>query len=174
MEEAVLGGGCFWCVEAAFEELEGVQEVVSGYAGGSTEKPSYREVCQGETGHAEVVKITYNEDKITYREILEFFFRIHNPTTKDREGPDTGTQYRSIIPYQNEEQKETAKKFIKNEQSSYGDKIVTELKELEKFWKAEEKHQNYFDKNPNDAYCTIHAQPKVEKAKNMQSENKSA
>ena len=164
MEEAVLGGGCFWCVEAAFEELEGVQEVVSGYAGGSTENPSYREVCSGSTGHAEVIKITYNEDKITYREILKFFFRIHNPTTKDREGPDTGSQYRSIILYHNRKQKETAKKFIKNEQSDYEDKIVTELKQLDKFWKAEEKHQNYFQKNPNDAYCTMHAQPKIEKA----------
>ena len=164
MEEAVLGGGCFWCLEAAYEELDGVSEVVSGYAGGHTEQPSYREVCRGKTGHAEVIKIKYNEQKISYKEILEFFFRIHNPTTKNKQGPDTGTQYRSIILYQNQKQEQTAEKFIENEQSNYENKIVTEVKELDKFWKAEEKHQNYFEKNPNDAYCTMHAQPKVEKA----------
>ena len=164
MEEAVLGGGCFWCLEAAYEELDGVSEVVSGYAGGHTEQPSYREVCRGKTGHAEVIKIKYNEQKISYKEILEFFFRIHNPTTKNKQGPDTGTQYRSIILYQNQKQEQTAEKFIETEQSNYENKIVTEVKELDKFWKAEEKHQNYFEKNPNDAYCTMHAQPKVEKA----------
>ena len=165
METVVLGGGCFWCTEAAYKELKGVENVVSGYAGGHTENPSYREVCSGKTGHAEVIKIRYNEDKITFREILEFFFRIHDPTTENRQGPDVGSQYRSIILYTSEEQKETAESFLKEKQSEYGDEIVTELKELDKFWKAEEKHQNYFEKNPEDAYCTMHAQPKMEKAK---------
>ena len=164
MEEAVLGGGCFWCLEAAYEELDGVSEAVSGYAGGHTEQPSYREVCRGKTGHAEVIKIKYNEQKISYKEIIEFFYRIHNPTTKNKQGPDTGTQYRSIILYQNQKQKQIAEKFIENEQSNYENKIVTEIEKLDKFWKAEEKHQNYFKKNPNDAYCTMHAQPKVDKA----------
>ena len=164
MESAVIGGGCFWCTEAAFKELEGVQEVISGYAGGHTENPSYRQVCSGKTGHAEVIKIQYNPDQITYREILEFFFRIHNPTTKDREGPDTGSQYRSIILHQNKEQEKIAKGFIEEKQEEYEDQIVTEVQELDKFWKAEEKHQNYFEKNPNDAYCTMYAQSKIDKA----------
>ncbi|MFB6159313.1 MAG: peptide-methionine (S)-S-oxide reductase MsrA [Candidatus Nanohalobium sp.] len=165
METAVLGGGCFWCIEAAYKGLKEVENVVSGYAGGRKESPAYREVCSGETGHAEVVKVQYNEEEISYREILEFLFRIHNPTTKDRQGPDTGSQYRSIILYQNSEQKETAEKFLEEKQSEYKDRIVTELKELNNFWKAEEKHQDYFEKNPEDAYCTMHAQPKVEKAR---------
>jgi len=165
METAVLGGGCFWCTEAAYQNLEGIQKVVSGYAGGHTENPSYREVCNGETGHAEVIKIKYNPEEISYKEILKFFFRIHNPTTKNKEGPDEGSQYRSIILYQNEEQKETAENFIEEMQNEYEEEIVTELEELEKFYKAEEKHQNYFEKNPEDAYCKMHAQPKIWKAK---------
>ena len=164
-ETAVLGGGCFWCTEAAYENLEGVEEVVSGYAGGQTEDPSYREVCSGKTGHAEVIKIKYNQEKISYREILEFFFRIHDPTTEDRQGPDVGSQYRSIILYQSPDQRETAENFIRDKQQEYEDEIVTELNRLEEFYRAEEKHQDYFEKNPSDAYCTMHAQPKVDKAK---------
>lgn len=164
MENIVLGGGCFWCLEAAYKELEGVTEVVSGYAGGHTESPSYREVCSGKTGHAEVVKIQYNKDKISCWKILDFFFRIHNPTTKDREGPDTGSQYRSIILHQTKERKELVEDFLEEKKTEYEDEIVTETKELDKFWIAEEKHQDYFEKNPEDAYCTMHAQPKVEKA----------
>ena len=164
-ETAVLGGGCFWCTEAAYENLEGVEEVISGYAGGQTEDPSYREVCSGKTGHAEVIKIKYNQEKISYREILEFFFRIHDPTTEDRQGPDVGSQYRSIILYQNPEQRETAENFIREKQQEYEDEIVTELNRMEEFYRAEEKHQDYFEKNPSDAYCTMHAQPKVDKAK---------
>lgn len=164
-ETAVLGGGCFWCTEAAYQNLKGVKEVVSGYAGGQTEDPSYREVCSGKTGHAEVIKIKYNQEKISYREILEFFFRIHDPTTEDRQGPDVGSQYRSIILYQNPEQRETAENFIREKQQEYEDEIVTELNRLEEFYRAEEKHQDYFEKNPSDAYCTMHAQPKVDKAK---------
>jgi len=164
-ETAVLGGGCFWCTEAAYQNLEGVEEVISGYAGGQTEDPSYREVCSGKTGHAEVIKIKYNQEKISYREILEFFFRIHDPTTEDCQGPDVGSQYRSIILYQSPDQRETAENFIRDKQQEYEDEIVTELNRMEEFYRAEEKHQDYFEKNPSDAYCTMHAQPKVDKAK---------
>jgi peptide-methionine (S)-S-oxide reductase len=167
METAVLGGGCFWCTEAAYQELEGVEKVVSGYAGGHTENPTYREVCSGKTGHAEVIQIEFDEEKISYREILVFFFRIHDPTTENRQGPDVGSQYRSIILYNSEQQREIAESFLEEKQSEYEDEIVTELKELDKFWKAEEKHQNYFEKNPEDAYCTMHAQPKVDKAQDF-------
>lgn len=165
MAEAVIGGGCFWCTEAAFKQVEGVTEVVSGYAGGSTENPSYREVCSGDTGHAEVVKITYDPEKVSYREILELFFRIHDPTTENRQGPDVGSQYRSIILYRNEEQKEIAESFIEDQQDEYRNDIVTEVEPLENFYRAEEEHQDYFKKNPDDAYCRLHAKPKMEKAR---------
>jgi peptide-methionine (S)-S-oxide reductase len=164
-ETVVFGGGCFWCTEAAFQEVEGVEKVTSGYAGGHTENPSYREVCSGETGHVEVIKVEYDEEKTSLRDLLEFLFRIHDPTTEDRQGPDVGSQYRSIILYNSEQQKQTVEDFIDEKRPDYEDEIVTEIKELEKFWPAEEKHQNYFKKNPNDAYCTIHAAPKVEKAR---------
>ena len=164
METAVLGGGCFWCTEAAYQNLEGVEKVTSGYAGGHTENPTYREVCSGKTGHAEVIKVEFDPEKISYERTLEFFFKIHDPTTEDRQGPDVGSRYRSIILYENSEQEKTAREFLEEKQSEYEDKIVTELKELENFWKAEEKHQDYFEKNPEDAYCTMHAAPKVEKA----------
>ena len=164
-ETVVFGGGCFWCTEAAFQKIEGVEKVTSGYAGGHTENPSYREVCSGETGHAEVIKVEYDEEKTSLRNLLEFLFRIHDPTTEDRQGPDVGSQYRSIILYNSEQQKETVEDFIDEKRPEYEEEIVTEIKELDKFWPAEEKHQNYFKKNPNDAYCTIHAKPKVEKAR---------
>jgi peptide-methionine (S)-S-oxide reductase len=165
METAVLGGGCFWCTEAAYKNLEGVENVTSGYAGGHTENPSYREVCSGDTGHAEVIKIQFDPEEISYREILEFFFRIHDPTTEDRQGPDVGSQYRSIILYETPEQRKTAEEFLREKSEEYDDRIVTELNRLEEFYEAEEKHQDYFEKNPSDAYCTRHAQPKVEKAR---------
>ena len=167
-ETAVFGGGCFWCTEAAFQELQGVEKVVSGYAGGHTENPSYREVCGGDTGHAEVIKVEYDEEKTSLTDLLEFFFRIHNPTTEDREGPDIGSQYRSIILYNSEQQKETVEDFVEEKRPEYEKEIVTDVKELENFWPAEEKHQNYFKKNPNDAYCTMNAGPKVEKAKGFE------
>ena len=167
--EIVLGGGCFWCTEAAFKEVDGVKSVTSGYAGGNTENPSYREVCSGDTGHAEVVKIEYSKEELGLEEILEFFFRIHDPTTEDRQGPDIGSQYRSIILYQNEEEKEVIEAFIEDKQDTYEDEIVTQVKELENFYVAEEKHQDYFEKNPEDAYCRMHASPKVEKAKGFSS-----
>jgi peptide-methionine (S)-S-oxide reductase len=165
MREIILGGGCFWCTEAAFKQLEGVEKVTSGYAGGDTENPTYREVCSGETGHAEVIKIQYDEEKLGLEKILELFFRIHDPTTEDREGPDVGSQYRSIILYESEQQKERVEAYIEKIRENYQDEIVTEIRPLEKFYKAEEKHQDYFEKNPDDAYCTMHAAPKVEKAK---------
>ena len=167
-EEIVIGGGCFWCIEAAFKEIDGVESVTSGYAGGHKENPSYREVCSGDTGHAEVIKVEYNEEKLGLEKILELFFRIHDPTTKDREGPDIESQYRSIILYQDKSQKEKIKAFIEDLRKDYEDEIVTEIEKLKTFYKAEEKHRDYFEKNPEDAYCRMHARPKVEKAKGFE------
>ncbi|MFB6099697.1 MAG: peptide-methionine (S)-S-oxide reductase MsrA [Candidatus Nanohalobium sp.] len=167
MNEIVLGGGCFWCTEAAFKELEGVKEAISGYAGGHTENPNYREVCNGDTGHAEVVKVEFDEEAISLEKVLEFFFRIHDPTTEDREGPDVGSQYRSIILYRDEEQRETVEEFIEKKRSEYEDEVVTEVEKLESFYRAEEKHQDYFERNPEDAYCVMHARPKKEKARSF-------
>jgi peptide-methionine (S)-S-oxide reductase len=166
-EYATFGGGCFWCLEAAFEPLEGIESVTSGYAGGHTEDPSYREVCTGTTGHAEVVQLEYDPETISYEELLEVFFTIHDPTQLNRQGPDVGSQYRSIILAHDEDQRELAASYIEalDEAGGYDDAVVTELEPLEAFYRAEEKHQDYFAKNPNDAYCSMHAQPKVEKVK---------
>ncbi len=166
--EIVLGGGCFWCTEAAFKEVDGVSDVTSGYAGGHVEDPSYKEVCTGKTGHAEVVKVEYDKEEVGLEEILEFFFRIHDPTTEDRQGPDVGSQYRSIILYHSEAEKEVIEAFIDDIRDEYEDEIVTEIEELDEFYAAEERHQDFFEKNPEDAYCTMHAQPKVEKVQEMQ------
>ncbi|WP_408957901.1 peptide-methionine (S)-S-oxide reductase MsrA [Natrinema sp. 74] len=172
MERATFGGGCFWCVEAAFEELAGVESVTSGYAGGHTDNPSYREVCSGKTGHAEVVQLEYDSDEIAYADLLEVFFTIHDPTTKDREGPDVGSQYRSAIYTHSDDQLETARAFAAElEAEGLYDGIVTEIEPLEAFYEAEASHQNYFEKNPNDAYCTMHAAPKVEKVREKFGEN---
>ncbi|MDG5820972.1 peptide-methionine (S)-S-oxide reductase MsrA [Natronococcus sp. A-GB7] len=166
MERATFGGGCFWCVEAAFEQLEGVESVTSGYAGGHTENPSYRAVCSGSTGHAEVVQLEYDPETIAYEDLLEVFFTIHDPTTKDREGPDVGSQYRSAIYAHDDDQLETARAFAEElEKEGLYEGIVTEIEPLETFYEAEEHHQNYFEKNPNDAYCSMHAAPKVEKVR---------
>lgn len=167
MKTAYFGGGCFWCTEAAFKEVEGVKKVTSGYAGGHTENPSYRQVCTGKTGHAEVIKIGFDEEMVSYEELLETFFLVHDPTQKDRQGPDKGTQYRSIILYSSSDQKNIAENFLEQQEGSYEEDIQTELVELEKFYRAEEKHQDYFEKHPEDAYCTLHAQPKVEKVREM-------
>ena len=166
-ETATVGGGCFWCVEAAFEELAGVEDVTSGYAGGHTEDPSYREVCSGNTGHAEVVQIKYDEEVLRYDDVLEVFFTIHDPTQLDRQGPDVGSQYRSIVLTHDDEQQEIAEAYVEalEEEGGYADEVVTEIEPLSTFYRAEEKHQNYFAKNPNDAYCSMHAQPKVEKVR---------
>jgi peptide-methionine (S)-S-oxide reductase len=164
-ETATFGGGCFWCVEAAFKELDGVSAVASGYAGGHVEDPSYREVCSGNTGHAEVVQVEYDPAVVGYDELLEIFFAVHDPTQLNRQGPDVGTQYRSIVLYHDDDQREQAQAYIEALDEEYDDDVVTELEELDTFYRAEEKHQDYFEKNPNDAYCQMHARPKVEKVR---------
>lgn len=163
LESCVLGGGCFWCLEAAFTRTKGVENVVSGYAGGKSTNPTYEAVCGGETGHAEVVEIHFDPSVITYEDILNIFFSIHDPTTLNRQGHDVGTQYRSVIFYMNDEQKKTAEKVMKNleEEKLFGDPIVTQLLPLEKFFVAEDDHQHYFDKNPEQAYCQIVIMPKL-------------
>ncbi|SEP71162.1 peptide-methionine (S)-S-oxide reductase MsrA [Natrinema salaciae] len=165
MERATFGGGCFWCTEAAMKELEGVSSVTSGYAGGHVEEPSYREVCSGNTGHAEVVQVEYDPDAIGYDDLLEVFFATHDPTQLNRQGPDVGTQYRSIVLYHDDDQRNQAEAYIEALDEEYDDEVVTELEPLETFYRAEEKHQDYFEKHPNDAYCTMHAAPKVEKVR---------
>ena len=169
-EQATFAGGCFWCIEAAFDRVRGVEQTVSGYCGGHTEDPSYRAVCSGNTGHAEAVQITYDPEEISYEELLEVFFEIHNPETKDREGPDVGSQYRSGVYYHNEAQREAVESYIGElESSGQYDDIVTEVARLETFYRAEEKHQNYYEKARNgdgdvqDAYCAMHVPPKIEK-----------
>ena len=165
LETATFGGGCFWCIEAALEELAGVESVTSGYAGGHTTDPSYRAVCAGTTGHAEVVQVEYDPGVIGYDDLLEAFFTIHDPTQLNRQGPDVGSQYRSIVLTHDDDQHEQAAAYIEALDEEYDDDVVTELEPLETFYRAEEKHQDYFAKNPSDAYCTFHAQPKVEKVR---------
>ncbi len=165
MATATFGGGCFWCIEAAFKELDGVSRAVSGYAGGHADDPTYREVCSGNTGHAEVVQVEYDPEVIGYDELLEVFFAVHDPTQLNRQGPDRGTQYRSIILYHDEDQREQARAYIEALDEEYDDDVVTELEPIETFYRAEENHQDYFEKHPNDAYCQMHARPKVEKVR---------
>ena len=164
---ATFGGGCFWCIEAPFKELNGVDSVTSGYAGGETPDPSYRAVCSGQTGHAEVVQIEYDPDVVSYVDLLEVFFTVHDPTQINRQGPDVGTQYRSIILSHDDEQHEQAEAFIAELEAEgvYDDEIVTELEGLETFYVAEAKHQDYYEKNPNQAYCSFHIPPKLEKVR---------
>ena len=169
-ETATLAGGCFWCIEAAFKELNGVVEATSGYAGGNVEDPSYEAVCRGTTGHAEAVQVVYEPDVLAYEDLLEVFFTIHDPTTKDRQGPDVGSQYRSAVYYHDEDQRETVERFVAELDSgsfeSYeNDEIVTEIEPLERFWEAEEYHQDYYEKNPADRYCQFHAEHKVRKVR---------
>ncbi len=164
-EEAVVGGGCFWGIEAIFEQLKGVKSVESGYAGGSVENPTYEEVCSGNTGHAEVVRITYNPEIISYRQLLEVFFYIHDPTTLNRQGNDSGSQYRSIILFENLEQEQKAMGLIEEleRQELYDDPITTEVKPLDTFYLAEEYHQSYYEKNNIQPYCQSVISPKVKK-----------
>ena len=163
-QTATVGGGCFWCIEAVMQSIESVESVVSGYAGGSVEDPSYRQVCGGRTGHAEVVQVTYDESEITYKEVLEVFFAVHNPETKDRQGPDVGSQYRSIILYNSEEQERVAEEVIERfESDGVYDNIVTEVSPLEHFYVAEDKHQDFYEKNPNYPYCQAHIPSKLKK-----------
>ena len=162
---ATLAGGCFWCLEAVFDDLEGVEDVVSGYAGGSVPNPTYKHVCTGETGHAEVVQVTFNADVISYRDLLRVFFTIHDPTTLNRQGADAGTQYRSAIFTHNETQEKVAEEVIAelNDAGIWGDPIVTEVVPFEAFYPAEEYHQEYFRRNPNQGYCRVVIAPKVAK-----------
>ncbi|WP_158057621.1 peptide-methionine (S)-S-oxide reductase MsrA [Halorussus halophilus] len=167
-ELATLGGGCFWCTEAAFKELDGVSEVTSGYAGGHVENPTYEAVCSGDTGHAEVIQVEYDPGKLSYEDLLQVFFTVHDPTQLNRQGPDVGTQYRSAVFYHDDEQKQTVERFISEleAEGAYDeDEIVTEISPLEEFYEAEEYHQDYYEKNPSDQYCSIQAEPKVKKVR---------
>lgn len=162
---ATLGGGCFWCLEAVFEQLEGVERVVSGYSGGEVPNPSYKQVCRGNTGHAEVVQVTFDPDVITYRQLLEVFFDVHDPTTLNRQGGDVGPQYRSVIFYHDERQRETATDVMEEleEEDRRDGPIVTEVTPLERFYEAEDYHQEYFRENPTQSYCRAVISPKVAK-----------
>ena len=165
METATLAGGCFWCIETIFDELKGVDKVISGYSGGKTENPTYEEVCTGRTGHAEVVQITFDPSVISYKQLVEIFFYVHDPTTLNQQGADKGTQYRSAIFYHSDEQKKIAEEVIKETEASglWDDPIVTEVTEFDKFYSAEDYHQDYYVNNKEKSYCSIVIAPKVQK-----------
>jgi peptide-methionine (S)-S-oxide reductase len=165
--QATFGGGCFWCTEAAFKELRGVDEVTSGYAGGHAENPTYEEVCAETTGHAEVIQVEYDPETVSYEDLLQVFFTVHDPTTKDRQGPDVGSQYRSIVLYHDEKQREATERFVEEleREGAFSDPIVTEVEPLETFYRAEEYHQDYYEKNPDDRYCQFNAEPKIRKVR---------
>lgn len=162
---ATLGGGCFWCIEAVLEQLDGVREVVSGYAGGDVPNPTYEQVCSGRTGHAEVVQVTFDPAKISYRELLEVFLTLHDPTTGNRQGGDIGTQYRSIVLYHDDAQRKTAEEVIREfeEAGIWGDPIVTQVEPLSEFYSAETYHQEYYRNNTRQPYCQAVIAPKVAK-----------
>lgn len=163
MEKATFAAGCFWCVEAVFQRIKGVKSVISGYTGGKMHNPTYKDVCTGETGHAEAIQITFDPKQISYEQLLEIFWTAHNPTTLDRQGSDIGTQYRSAIFYHDEEQKRIAMKSKFNEQKKYANFIVTEIRPLTEFYKAEDNHQNYYNNNKNVQYCRLVIRPKLKK-----------
>jgi peptide-methionine (S)-S-oxide reductase len=165
VEYATLGGGCFWCLEAIFERLDGVESVVPGYAGGSTDTPSYKSVSTGATGHAEVAQISFDPEKLSYRDILNLFWKAHDPTTVNRQGADVGSQYRSIILFHNEQQQKVAEESKQAlEDSRYFESpVVTEVKPLDTFYTGEEYHQHYFEKHPYAGYCTFVIRPKLKK-----------
>ncbi|MDK1028159.1 MAG: peptide-methionine (S)-S-oxide reductase MsrA [Anaerolineae bacterium] len=169
---ATLAGGCFWCLEAVFDEVKGVQSVESGYAGGHVENPDYSAICTGTTGHAEIIQINFDPEIVSYQDLLHVFFGIHDPTTLNRQGGDVGTQYRSAIFYHNDEQKELAEQVIKDleTQNIWDNPIVTTLEKLEKFYIAEDYHQEYFAKNPFQGYCQAVVAPKVTKFRKQYSE----
>ncbi|MDX1662529.1 MAG: peptide-methionine (S)-S-oxide reductase MsrA [Candidatus Promineifilaceae bacterium] len=173
-EMATLGGGCFWCLEAVYQEVEGVEKVISGYAGGDVADPSYEAVCTGRTGHAEVVQVLFDPDVTSYREILEIFFAIHDPTTLNRQGADVGTQYRSIIFYHDEDQKETAEAVMAEAQAAWDRPVVTELTPAETFYEAEAYHQNYYRNNPYQGYCRAVVAPKLKKFRKTFAEKRKA
>lgn len=166
---ATFGNGCFWCSEAVFQQLKGVNKVVSGYSGGSVKNPTYRQVCTGTTGHAEVIQVTYDPKEITYEDLLAVFWHSHDPTTKDRQGNDVGTQYRSVIFWHSDEQKQLAEKYKKklNASGLYHAPIVTEIVPFTEFYPAEDYHQNYYDQNSRQPYCRIVIGPKLEKVRKV-------
>lgn len=163
--EATFGGGCFWCIEAVFDELEGVEKVISGYSGGHIKNPAYREVCSGRTGHVEVIRVIYHPDKISFSDLLEVFFKVHDPTTLNRQGADVGEQYRSVVFYHDDEQKELAEKGIQalNRSETYSDEVVTAVEPLQNFYPAEPEHQDYYVQNSSAPYCQAVIRPKMEK-----------
>ncbi|NBC30407.1 MAG: peptide-methionine (S)-S-oxide reductase MsrA [Spirochaetes bacterium] len=162
-EYATIGGGCFWCVEAVYKRIEGVQSVTSGYTGGSTPNPTYQDICTGRTGHAEVIQVVFDPNVITYKELLDVFWKAHDPTTLNRQGADVGTQYRSIILYHDEKQREIAEASKAEAQQHFSAPIVTEIVPLETFYPAEEYHQDYFEANPRAGYCRLVIHPKLKK-----------
>lgn len=162
-EVAIIGGGCFWCTEAVFEMIDGVKSVVSGYAGGTSKNPTYKEICTGKSGHAEVIRIVYDPNVISFQKILSIFAECHDPTTLNRQGADVGTQYRSTIMYLSKVQKKSAIAWKKKLTEKYIDPVVTEIVEAPVFYPAEEYHQDYYKKNPNQGYCTFVIKPKLKK-----------
>jgi peptide-methionine (S)-S-oxide reductase len=170
---AVIGGGCFWCTEAMYSEVPGIESVVSGYAGGTVPNPSYEDVCTGQTGHAEVVQITYDPAKVSYEKIIDLFWKAHDPTTLNRQGADSGTQYRSIILYQTPEERDIAEKSKAAAQKDFKDPIVTEIKPLEAFYPAEKHHQDFYKNNPNYGYSQVVIAPKLEKFRKAEDKLKS-
>lgn len=167
IQEATLAGGCFWCIESAFNKVSGVESALSGYAGGHQDKPTYEEVCKGNTGHAEVVRVNFDADQISYREVLEIFFALHDPTQLNRQGNDVGTQYRSAVYYHDDEQKAAAEAIIKEmtDDGVWPDPIVTEVTQINNYFEAESYHQDYFNNNPQNQYCAMVVAPKLAKFK---------
>ena len=169
LEITTLGGGCFWCIEAVFVELKGVQTAVSGYSGGKTDNPTYEQICSGKTGHAEVVQVTFDSNIVSFKEILEVFFTVHDPTTLNKQGNDVGTQYRSVIYYHSDKQKEIAQETIEElvKSARWSNPVVTELRPIEKFFEAEAYHQNYFKINSSQPYCKVVIEPKVNRFRKL-------
>lgn len=169
MEQITLGSGCFWCTEAIFQRLKGVESAISGYSGGKTKDPFYKEVCAGTTGHAEVVQVTFDPETVSLEEVLEVFWKSHDPTTLNRQGADVGTQYRSVVFYRNDTQKAIAERLKAELDNSgiWSAPIVTEISAFDKFWPAEDHHQAYFESNGSQPYCKMVVEPKVEKFKKI-------
>ena len=171
LDKATIGGGCFWCIEAVLQELKGVEKVISGYSGGNAPgRPTYREVCSGLTGHAEVVQVTFDPDILSYKDLLTVFMTSHDPTTLNRQGADVGSQYRSVIYYHNEAQKETAEHVVKEMDAYFENNIVTEIRALETFYEAEDQHQDYYRNNQSQGYCMAVISPKLAKLRQMHSD----
>lgn len=169
MQEAIFGAGCFWCIEAVFQQIEGVKNIYSGYMGGKSKNPTYREVCSGLTGHAEVIKLEFDSQVVNYEELLEIFWKTHDPTTLNRQGADVGTQYRSVIFYLDENQKRLALSYKEklNASNAFGNPVVTEISPATVFYPAEDNHQNYYNENGDQPYCAFVVKPKVDKVKRV-------